>query len=174
MLLQLSLNKMFKVQHTPLPLWVQRPVNVHPGVQILLHAVHQVVVLQFNSLEELASPVEGLFGRVRVPVYLILRGHRRWASRNNSHDEKVRGGQINRCVGEIVGECAVAEVFKVLRFDIVAVRWEVLESPGIRSHRVFIQIGDLGDSRVTGLAMIALGESVNVGKIHAAQRPTSL
>ena len=155
--LQVGLDQRFEVEDAALTLGVQRSLDVDARVEVLLDAVHQVVVLEFDALEKVGRALENVHVRSRVPKCLVFRGDRGRTRGDDTHDEEVRRRQVHRGVGVVVGEGSVAEILKVFCLDVVSVRGEMFETAIVRLDGISVQVGDLGDARVACLAVVTLG-----------------
>lgn len=71
-----------------------------------------------------------------------------WTGRDNTHDEEVRGGEVDGCVGEVVGESPVSKELDIFLLDVVPIWWEMLKAPLIRFDGIPVEVGDLCDARM--------------------------
>lgn len=156
--LQFLLDQFLKIQHTALPLGVQRPVHIDVRVQVLLDAIAQVVILQLDALKEIRGPLEDINGRLWVAEGLVLRDDCGGTGRDDTHDEEVRGREVHGGVGEVVGESSVAKKLDVFLLDVVPVGWEMLKAALVGCHGVPVEVGDFCDSWMARLTMVALAD----------------
>ena len=138
---------------------MQRPIDEDAFDEVLLHVVHEVVVLELDALEELGGAVEVLGRRLGVAVHLVLGGDGGGRLGDHAHEEPVGCGEVEGGVGVVEGEGAVTEELDVLGLYVVPVRGEVLHAALVGAlclDGVAVEVGDLCDSGVRGLAVVAL------------------
>lgn len=128
-----------------------------------------MVILDLDTLEELAGAVEVLELRVGVAVHLVLGGDGGGGLGDHTHEEPVGGGQIQGAVGVVESESAVAEELDILRLDVVPVGGEVLHASLVGTlglDGVTVEVGDFGDSGVRGLAVVALYARISTSPVY--------
>lgn len=138
MLLDLILHQILEINHTILSVRMQRSIDKHSRVKVLLHAIHEFVIFQLDAFEKVGRALEYVIPRDRVAEYLILGGHCRSTGWKHTHDEKIRRGEIDGRVWENIGEGPASKEVDVFWLDVVSVRREVIESARVRLNRVTI------------------------------------